>query len=132
MSQETASPSQPSPASPSHGPQRDRRWVAPTVAVLLIVVGFVAFMRNFGVDIPDNWGGLLLLIPAAGCLVAALRRYRTAGASIDGNTAALFIAAAVFALMFVVVFFRLDQNLFGPLVVMAVGAGILARHYWRG
>ena len=129
MSHETTSTS-PSNSS-TQPPRRDRRWVAPTIAVVLIVIGVVAFVRNFGVDIPDNWGGFLLLIPAAGCLVAANRRYRAAGGAIDGNTAALFIGSAIFALMFVVVFFRLDENWFGPLVIIAIGLAILVRHYWR-
>ena len=45
----------------------------PIGAVVLIIVGVVFLLGNFGFHLPPHWWAVLLLIPAVGLLVAAIR-----------------------------------------------------------
>lgn len=107
-----------------------RRYVAPIIGAVLVLAGLAGFVENLGWYIPDNWGALILLVPALGALYAAQRRYALLGHRLDRNVVGLLSASLICAALFVIVFFHLDQQIFGPLVVIAIGLALLLRHYW--
>ena len=98
----------------------------PIGAIVLIVVGVVFLLGNFGFHLPPHWWAVLLLIPAVGLLVAAIRFYR-----VDNTFAARAMGPAVGGVillaMALAIFFGLNWGLFWPIVLIAVGAAIIAR-----
>lgn len=110
---------------------RRSRWGgAPIGAIILIIVGIVLLAENFGFEPMENWWALFLLIPAVGALVAAIRNYRASGERITGDVISSLIAAAIFAGLCVAFLFDFGWSLFWPILLIAIGAGILAREYW--
>jgi hypothetical protein len=114
--------------------RRQARWGRgdwpgpPLFALLLIVVGFGLLAQNFGVVLPQRWWALLLLVPALASLVAAIRAYRNKGPAPE--TWAAVISGIIFTLLALALFFGLDWGIFWPLLLVLLGAGILARGYW--
>lgn len=132
MSADSDVSAHPQPTDTSPRPHRDfpRSFVGPIIGAILVLVGVGLFADYLGMTIPERWSGILLLIPAAGFAAAALTRYRRIGRVLDGNIVGLIFGAAVFVGLFLMVFFDLNEKLYGPLILIAVGGGILARHFW--
>ncbi|HWA19230.1 MAG TPA: hypothetical protein VG757_09545 [Devosia sp.] len=103
---------------------------APIGALVLIALGLVLFLQNFGLHLPENWWAFFFLIPAVGSFVTAQRRYQQDG-KIDGEVIGLMVSGAIFAGLFAAFYFRFDWGYFGPIVLIAIGIGIIARQYWR-
>lgn len=106
-------------------------WAGPSIGgVLLVVLGLVLLGQNFGLEMPDRWWALLLLIPAIASLVGAIRVYREGG----GGNEALFgiIGAAIFTILALALFFGVDWGIFWPLVLVLIGAGLIFRSWQRG
>jgi hypothetical protein len=105
-------------------------WAGPPLfALLLIVIGLGLLAQNFGLILPQRWWALLLLLPAVGSLVAAIRAYR--GKESVPETWAAIISGVIFTVLALALFFGLDWGIFWPIVLVLLGAGILARAYWR-
>ena len=111
--------------------ERRGRWGSvPIGAVILVIVGLVLLAENFGFEPMENWWALFLLIPAVGALVAAIRNYRDSGDRVTGDVVGSLIAAAIFAGLCVAFLFDFGWSLFWPILLIAIGLGILAREYW--
>jgi hypothetical protein len=102
---------------------------APIGALVLIALGVVLFLKNFGMNLPDNWWAFFLLIPAVGSFVTAQRRYQADG-QIDGEIVGLMVSGAIFTALFAAFYFHFDWGYFGPIVLIVIGVGIIARQYW--
>lgn len=112
-------------------PQRHgRRMVVPIIGVVLIVGGLIALAKNRGWYFPDNWSGALFLIPAAATFYAGYRRYLSRGREVDANVFGLYAAGVICTASFLIVFLGLSQELYGPVVLIAIGGALLIRHYW--
>lgn len=109
---------------------RDGWGGAPVGAIILLVLGVVLLAQNFGLRLPENWWAFFLLIPAAGSFVAAIRHYREAGDSVNGDVIGSLIATAIFVALWAAFFFGFDWGLLWPIVLIAAGLGLLARDYW--
>ncbi|MEO6013445.1 MAG: hypothetical protein ABIQ30_07680 [Devosia sp.] len=98
----------------------------PMAGVLVIVVGLVFLLGNFGLHLPPRWWAIFILVPAAAALVSAVRLH-----SIDGRFSSRVTGAATAgALMLAValiLFLDLSWNLGWPVLVIIVGLGIVAR-----
>lgn len=112
--------------------RRQERWGgAPIGAIILLIVGVVLLAQNFGlVTLPENWWAFFLLIPAAGSLVAAVRHYRDADNEITGDVIGSLISTAIFTTLWATFFFEFGWGLFWPVLLIAIGLGLLARDYW--
>jgi len=106
----------------------ERGWIA---ALILIGIGVVLLLQNLGLAVPHNWWALFLLIPAGAGFYGALRIYRREGrltaASIGPFTGGV-------ALVVLAVIFLLDLQIWnwvGPIALILIGLGILARYYQR-
>ncbi|HZP20148.1 MAG TPA: hypothetical protein VFB16_08045 [Bauldia sp.] len=104
-------------------------WVG---AVVLIAVGVIFLLRNWGMPLPDNWWALFLLIPAAGAATAAWRAYNAYG-EVNGAVAGPLLGAAI--LVALAVIFLLDVNIdwqmVWPVILIVIGVGLLLRNYRR-
>lgn len=111
--------------------ERRLQWGgAPIGAIILVVVGVVLLAQNFGFEPIHNWWALFLLIPAVGGLVAAIRRYRSNGEQITGEVISSLVAAVIFAGLCAAFLLDFGWSMFLPILLIAIGAGILAREYW--
>jgi hypothetical protein len=105
-------------------------WAGPSIGgVVLVILGLVLLGRNMGLEVPDRWWALLLLIPAIGSLVAAIRAYRGGGA---GKEALIGLAAAaVFTVLALALFFGIEWGVLWPVVLILVGGGLIFRSWQR-
>ena len=103
---------------------------APIGAIILVIVGIVLLAQNFGFEPMHNWWALFLLIPAAGALVAAVRNYRASGDRVTVDVIGSLIGAAIFAGLCAAFLFDFGWSMFWPILLIAIGGGILAREYW--
>lgn len=145
MSQDSGAAPPPASPPPPQGDWREMRreerrarhadrnaWAngAPIGALVLIALGLVLFLQNFGVNLPDNWWAFFLLIPAVGSFVTAQRHYQANNGNIDGEIIGLMISGTIFTALFAAFYFHFDWGYFGPIVLIAIGLGIIARQYW--
>jgi drug/metabolite transporter (DMT)-like permease len=108
---------------------RERGWIA---ALILIGIGVVLLLQNFGFTVPHNWWALFLLIPAVVAFANAFATYNREGRL---TTAAIgpFVGGVVLVALTIVFLLELTINwdLIGPIALILIGLGILARHYQR-
>ena len=98
----------------------------PIGALVLIVIGVVFLLGNFGIHLPAHWWAAFLLIPAVGLLVAGIRFYRV-DHSFSGRAMGPTLGGTLLLAMALAIFFGLNWGVFWPIVLIAVGAAILAR-----
>lgn len=110
--------------------ERRSQWGgAPIGAIVLILIGVLLLAQNFGLELPARWWALFLLIPATGALVAAVRHYRDSGDELTGEVIGSLISAAIFLVLTLAFFFGFAWGIFWPVLLIAIGLGILARDY---
>lgn len=99
-------------------------WVA---GIILILLGAAALMQNYGsFTIPlDNWWALFVLIPALGALDKAWQMYREADNRLTAAARGSLLAGFILLVVTAVLLFDLSWQLFGPILIILVGLGIL-------
>ncbi len=101
----------------------------PLGGLILLVIGGVLLARNLGMQLPENWWAAFLLIPAGGALVAAIRAYR-----VDERFSNRVVGSLAGGLIFLVLacslYFGVAWGIFWPLILMLIGAGLMARGYF--
>ena len=98
----------------------------PIGGLVIIVIGVIFLLGNFGFHLSAHWWAALLLIPAVGLLVTAIRFYRVDN-SFNGRAMGPAIGGVILLAMALAIFFGLNWGLFWPIVLIAVGAAIVAR-----
>lgn len=98
----------------------------PIGGIVIIGIGVIFLLGNFGFHLPPHWWAVLLLVPAVGLLVTAIRFYR-ADSSFNGRAMGPAIGGVILLAMALAIFFGLNWGLFWPIVLIAVGAAIIAR-----
>ena len=108
---------------------RERGWVA---ALILIGIGVVLLLQNFGFAVPHNWWALFLLVPALAAFAGAWATYQREGRL---TTAAIgpLVGGVVLVALTIIFLLELTINwdLIGPVALILIGLGILARYYQR-
>lgn len=108
---------------------RDRWGGVPIGGLIVLVVGVIFLAGNFGLHLPPRWWALFVLVPAAGALVSAARFYRQ-----DGNLSTRVVGAATGGVLMLAIalalFLGVNWGMFWPVILIIVGAGIIARGYW--
>jgi hypothetical protein len=134
-------------SSPSSQPNRDWRearraerrerltqrygWIGPGVGgFILILMGLIFLAQNFGYPVPDSWWTIFLLIPAGGAYYAAWKTYSADG-KLNGETLAALVGGITLTALAMAFLFNFSWGLLWPLVLVAVGCGILLRTYWH-
>jgi hypothetical protein len=144
-------PSAPEPEAPAYAPRpnwraerrrerwerREARWDArgdygrvglPVGALIVLGLGVVLLLQNFGYELPENWWSLFLLIPAGGALVTAARIYRAEG-GVTPPVIGSLVAGAVLLLLWAAFWFNFGWGIFWPVILILVGVAMLGRHY---
>ncbi len=96
-------------------------WIGGAV---LIALGVIFLLQNFGGFHFDNWWALFILIPAIGSLSTAWYFYRQAGKFNRPARGALF-SGLVLLLITGTFLFNLNWNLILPLLLIVLGLGML-------
>lgn len=132
---QSSSPSDMDPREAGRATRRERLvrrygWVGPGIGgFILILLGIVFLAQNFGYPVPEKWWTIFLLIPAAGALYAAWRAYQHDGFS--GEVIAPAIGGAALVLLSVALIFDFAWGTLWPVLLIAVGVGVLLRTYWH-
>lgn len=98
----------------------------PIGGIVIIAIGVIFLLGNFGFHLSPHWWAILLLVPAVGLLVTAIRFYRVDN-SFTGRAMGPAIGGVILLAMALAIFFGLNWGLFWPIVLIAVGAAIIAR-----
>jgi hypothetical protein len=110
--------------------RRERGWGGPPIGgFVLLAVGVMFLLGSFGFHLPPHWWALLILIPAVSLLVAAIRFYRADGAT-SGRVVGPAIGGFVLLAVALSLFFGFHGGFFWPIILIAVGAAIIARRNW--
>jgi hypothetical protein len=106
-------------------------WIGPGMGgIILVLLGLIFLAQNLGYPVPEKWWTVFLLIPALGASFAAWNAYQRDGRLNGEATAALLGAVTLFAIA-AALLFDFAWGTLWPLVLVAVGGGILIRAYWR-
>jgi len=106
-------------------------WVA---GLLLVLLGLAFLMDNLGTfSIPmDNWWALFVLIPALGAFDKAWQSYRQAGNQLTSVVGGSLLAGFVLLVVTAVLLFNLNWSIFGPILIILVGVGVIVNFLLLG
>ena len=106
-------------------PGRGSTWVA---GLIMILLGVAFLLRTSGnLNFPlNNWWALFILIPAIGAFDTAIRMYRNSDNQLTAPAAGSVLVGLVLTFITVLFLFNLSWSLFGPILLILAGIGILA------
>jgi ABC-type uncharacterized transport system permease subunit len=90
-------------------------------------LGVAFLMQNMGTfSIPlKNWWALFILIPAIGAFDTAVRMYRNADNQLTAPARGSLLFGLVLTLVTVSFLFNLNWTIFGPLLIILTGIGLV-------
>jgi len=103
---------------------RGSAWIG---GVVLIFVGVIFLAKNFGLQVPEHWWALFLLIPAVAALTRAAAAYRANGRRLDGTVVAALAGGLMFVALTVIFLVGADWKVIWPVMLIVIGIGALAR-----
>lgn len=103
-------------------------WIG---GVVLIALGVIFLLQNFGYPIPENWWALFLLVPAVGAFMSAWSSYQKSGGQITGAVRGGVIGGVLLTLLAGLLYFNIDFGKFWPVVLIVIGASLLFGNPWR-
>lgn len=112
--------------------RREERWGkggAWVGGVILIALGVVFLLQNFGFPVPKNWWAIFIMVPGIAALGAAWSLHERAGAWTSGAVGSL-LAGSIIVGMAIVFFFGFDLGKFWPLILVALGVAALSGAGW--
>ena len=95
------------------------------VGVILILVGVVFLLQNMTSFYLNNWWALFILIPAFGSISKGWQDVQDAGGKVTTHARSNFIGGVVLTAVSAILLFNLDWAIFGPFLLIAVGAAML-------
>lgn len=106
-------------------------WVA---GILLILLGIAFLLQNMGTyAIPlTNWWALFILLPALGAFDAAYRAYKNAGNHLHASARGSVLGGLILTFIAASFLFNFDWNIFGPILIILAGIGILINYMLPG
>jgi hypothetical protein len=105
-----------------HGRSQSGGWVG---GVILISLGILLLMQNLAGFYLNNWWALFILIPALGGLGAAWSNYQEAGGRLTRAVRSALFGAVILFIVTAIFLFNLEWFVFGPLLLILVGGGLL-------
>jgi hypothetical protein len=96
-------------------------WVG---GIVLILLGGIFLLQNFGVTYAFNWWALFILIPAVGAFGAAWSAYQRTG-RLGAAARGSLIGGIVLSMVAAAFLFNLNWALVGPALLILAGFGIL-------
>ena len=104
--------------------QRSSMGYGWTGGALLILLGAIFLLRNFGLVYPFNWWALFILIPAFGAFGAAWTSYSQTG-QLGAPARGALIGGTVLTLVAATFLFNLNWSLVLPALLILAGIAIL-------
>ena len=106
-------------------PGRGRAWIG---GLILVLLGVVFLLQNMGIYILafNNWWALFILIPAVSSFDAAFQAYRRADNVLDTPARNSLLVGLFLSFLAGIFLFNLNLNLFGPVMIILAGLGILS------
>lgn len=98
-------------------------WIG---GAILIFIGTVFLLKNFGFPFPENWWAVFILIPAVAAFAGARKVYADNGGVINGGVIGGIAAGCVLVLLSLLFLFGVDVGKFWPLILIVVGVGVLS------
>lgn len=98
----------------------------PLVGVVLVILGVLFMLTNFGLDLPQRWWAIFILLPAAAALVTAARFFNLDG-GLSNRAAASATGGLILLAVALILYFDLSWEMFWPVILIIVGVGIIAR-----
>jgi len=96
-------------------------WIGGAV---LILIGLVLLLQNFGKMALQNWWALFILIPALGAFANAWRTYQQADGHLTGAARSSLLGGFILTMVAAVFLFNLNWALLGPVLLILAGIGI--------
>lgn len=96
--------------------------------VLLVLLGIVFLLQNSGyltIQL-QNWGALFILIPVVASFDRAYREFRSAGNQLTAQARGAALVGLVLLIVTVVILFDLNWAIYGPILIILVGLGLLS------
>ena len=106
-------------------PGRGSTWVTGLIMILLGVAFLLRTTGNFFFPL-NNWWALFILIPAIGAFDTAIRLYQHAGNQLTSPALGSLLVGLVLTFVTASFLFNLNWSLFGPILLILAGIGILA------
>jgi cobalamin biosynthesis protein CobD/CbiB len=97
-------------------------WI---LGILLIAVGAFIYLQSMNIYTLNNWWALFILIPALGAFLNAWRAYRASEGRLTRRARGSFIAGVGFTLVAVVFLLGLNWTLYGPILLVLAGVGLI-------
>jgi len=95
------------------------------VGVILILVGVVFLLQNMTGFYLNNWWALFILIPAFGSFSRGWQAVQDADGKVTSHARGSLIGGLVLTAVAAILLFNLDWAIFGPFLLIAVGAVML-------
>jgi len=95
------------------------------VGVILILIGVVFLLHNMTGFYLNNWWALFILIPAFGSFSRGWQAVQDGGGKVTSHARSNLIGGVVLTTVAAILLFNLDLAIFGPLLLIAVGAAML-------
>lgn len=112
------------------GMRRGAWYGMPVGGLIVLGVGVVFLARNFGLDLPDHWWALFIVVPAAFMLVTAARFYRI-DSRLSPRVSSLAMTGTLMLAVGIALFVGVNWAMFWPVLVIIVGLWIIASNYRR-
>jgi hypothetical protein len=92
--------------------------------LILVALGVLFLLRNFGVPIPENWWAVFLILPGLGVLWAAWRMYQHEG-RVTGSATGTAIVGAILIVFGVSFLAGFDWGVLWPVILIALGISVV-------
>ncbi len=99
---------------------------------VLVGLGVLLLFQNFSSVTIDRYWALLILIPAVGAFISAWAAFRRAGNRLTAWARGSLFTGIILSLLTIIIFFDLDWQLFGPVLLILAGVGLAFNAFLPG
>lgn len=115
-------PMQPEPTTREERRASSAPWIG---GAILILLGLIFLLRNFGIFDLHNWWALFILIPAIASLANAWRIYQANGNHMTAAVRGPTIGGLILVLVAAAFLFDLNWGLLWPVILIVIGLAAL-------
>ena len=118
-----------------NGDRRDRGALSDNAAWigggLLILLGVIFLLENFGFPVPENWWAVFVLIPGLIAFNTAWSIYRRNNRQVTASARGALVSGLVLTALALALFFNFDFGRYWPVILIALGVAVIAGNFWR-